>query len=94
MDTLLSSDRFELYDLRVEVICPPGKPIYCGAKSGDHFILRGEMLHLLPGQGFSLYSLGLLISLNSSMHDTRETNAPSSRLAASASSKTKTNAPQ
>lgn len=51
-------DKFELYDLRVEVICPPGEPIYCGAKQGDHFYLRGEMLHFPEGQGFSIYSLG------------------------------------
>lgn len=50
-------DKFNLYDLRVEVICPPGKTIYCGAKEGDYFELRGEMLHLPPGQGFSIYSL-------------------------------------
>lgn len=51
-------DRFQLYDLRVEVICPPGERIMCGAKIGDHFILQGEMLYLPPGQGFSIYSLG------------------------------------
>lgn len=51
-------DSFELYDLRVEVIIPPGAQIMCGAKEGDHFTLQGEMLHLPPGQGFSLYSLG------------------------------------
>lgn len=50
-------DSFELYDLRVEVVCPPGERILCGAKSGDHFTLEGEMLHLPPGQGFSIYSL-------------------------------------
>lgn len=53
----LGSDAFELYDLRVEVICPPGKKIYCGAKEGDHFELRSEMLYLPPGQGFLIYSL-------------------------------------
>ena len=36
-------DTFELYDLRVEVVAPDGAPIYCGAKVGDHFELRGEM---------------------------------------------------
>ena len=51
-------DSFELYDLRVEVICPPGERILCGAKEGDHFILEGEMLRLPEGQGFSIYSLG------------------------------------
>ena len=52
------ADTFQLYDLRVEVICPPGERILCGAKEGDHFILEGEMLHLPPDQGFSIYSLG------------------------------------
>ena len=52
-----ADDSFELYDLRVEVVAPEGAPIYCGAKPGDYFELRGEMLHLPPGQGFSIYSL-------------------------------------
>ena len=50
---------FYLYDLKVEVVCPPGKRILCGAKPGDHFTLQGEMLHLPPGQGISIYSLGM-----------------------------------
>ncbi|MGO1077416.1 TIGR04076 family protein [Inquilinus sp. CA228] len=56
-------DSFELYDLRVEVVAPEGGPIYCGAKVGDHFELRGEMLHLPLGQGFSIYSLAALLPL-------------------------------
>jgi uncharacterized repeat protein (TIGR04076 family) len=56
-------DTFELYDLRVEVTAPEGAPIYCGAKVGDYFELRGEMLHLPPGQGFSIYSLAALLPL-------------------------------
>jgi uncharacterized repeat protein (TIGR04076 family) len=56
-------DSFELYDLRVEVTAPAGGAIYCGAKVGDHFELRGEMLHLPPGQGFSIYSLASLLPL-------------------------------
>ena len=56
-------DSFELYDLRVEVIAPAGGPIYCGAKPGDHFELRGEMLFLPPGQGFSIYSLAAVLPL-------------------------------
>ena len=52
-------DSFHLYDLRVEVICPPGKRIMCGAKEGDYFTLEGEMLYLPPGQGISIYSLGM-----------------------------------
>jgi len=54
---------FDLYDLRVEVVGPPDKPIYCGAKLGDFFELHGEMLKLPPGQGFSIYSLAALLPL-------------------------------
>lgn len=51
------NDTFELYDLRVDVICPPNERILCGAKDGDYFILQGEMLKLPPDQGISIYSL-------------------------------------
>jgi len=60
MANIVEVDIFQLYDLRVEVICPPGERILCGAKEGDCFTLEGEMLHLPPGQGFSIYSLGKL----------------------------------
>lgn len=56
-------DTFELYDLKVEVTVPPGGPVYCGAKAGDYFELKGEMLYLPPGQGFSIYSLAALLPL-------------------------------
>jgi len=56
-------DRFELFDLRVEVVVPEGGRVYCGAKPGDHFELRGEMLHLPEGQGFSIYSLAAVLPL-------------------------------
>jgi uncharacterized repeat protein (TIGR04076 family) len=56
-------ETFELYDLRVEVTAPEGAPIYCGAKPGDHFELRGEMLFLPEGQGFSIYSLASVLPL-------------------------------
>jgi hypothetical protein len=52
-------ESFQLYDLRVEVVCPPGKRIMCGAKEGDYFTLKGEMMYLPPGQGISIYSLGV-----------------------------------
>jgi uncharacterized repeat protein (TIGR04076 family) len=54
---------FDLYDLRVEVIAPPGAQILCGARPGDWFELRGEMLYLPPDQGFSIYSLAALMLL-------------------------------
>ncbi|RSL74082.1 hypothetical protein CEP53_000446 [Fusarium sp. AF-6] len=56
-------DSFDLFDLRVEVVCPPGKKILCGAKEGDHFTLKGEMLHLPPSQGISIYSLAAVLPL-------------------------------
>lgn len=57
------SDSFELYDLRVEVVAPEGAKIWCGAKVGDYFELRGEMLYLPPGQGMSIYSLASVLPL-------------------------------
>ena len=54
---------FDLYDLKVEVVGPADRPIYCGARLGDSFELHGEMLMLPPGQGFSIYSLAALLPL-------------------------------
>ena len=56
-------DGFVLHDLKIEVVAPPGGKIYCGAKPGDYFELKGEMLFLPPGQGFSIYSLAALLPL-------------------------------
>jgi len=57
------AEDFTLHDLRVVVVAPEGATIYCGAQPGDSFELRGEMLHLPPGQGFSIYSLAALLPL-------------------------------
>ena len=70
----MGDDFFELFDLRVEVVAPEGGAVYCGAKPGDHFELRGEMLHLPPGQGFSIYSLGALLPLLAAKQRTTHTN--------------------
>jgi uncharacterized repeat protein (TIGR04076 family) len=59
----MADDRFELYDLRVEVVAPEGATILCHAKPGDWFEVRGEMLHFPPGQAFSMYSLAALLPL-------------------------------
>jgi len=59
----MSDDIFDLFDLRVDVVIPEGARVLCGAKPGDHFELRGEMLHLPPGQGFSIYSLAAVLPL-------------------------------
>lgn len=56
--TMSSTDTsFELYDLRVEIVCPEGQRIMCGAKEGDYFTLKGEMMYLPQDQGISIYSL-------------------------------------
>ncbi|MEJ0097120.1 MAG: TIGR04076 family protein [Bauldia sp.] len=57
------ADTFVLFDLKVEVTAPPGARLYCGARPGDYFELKGEMLTLPPGQGFSIYSLAALLPL-------------------------------
>ncbi len=54
-------DSFELYDLRVEAIVPAGAKVFCGAREGDYFELRGEMLTLPLGQGFSIYSIASVL---------------------------------
>ena len=59
----MPDDHFQLFDLRVEVAAPEGARIYCHAQPGDSFELRGEMLYLPPGQGFSIYSLAALLPL-------------------------------
>ncbi|MGO4567276.1 TIGR04076 family protein [Rhizobium sp. 2YAF20] len=58
-----TDDSFELFDLRVEAVVPKGKPIYCGAKEGDYFELKGEMLSMPDGQGFSIYSISAVLPL-------------------------------
>ena len=58
-----ADDSFELYDLRVEVVAPPGATLYCSAKPGDWFELRGENLYLPEAQGFSIYSLAAVLPL-------------------------------
>ncbi len=63
MTSEATDDTFTLHDLRVEVVAPEGAHLYCNAERGDHFELRGEMLHLPAGQGFSIYSLGALLPL-------------------------------
>jgi uncharacterized repeat protein (TIGR04076 family) len=55
-------DRFELYDLRVEVVATE-RPMVCGHRAGDWFELRGEQLSLPAGQPFSVYALAALLPL-------------------------------
>ncbi|MGH6873510.1 MAG: TIGR04076 family protein [Aestuariivirgaceae bacterium] len=61
--TAVADDGFDLYDLRVEVVAPEGATLFCGARPGDYFELRGEMLHLPPGQAMSIYSIAAVLPL-------------------------------
>ena len=58
-----ADDSFDLWDLRVEAVIPPGAKVYCGARAGDYFELKGEMMTLPPGQGVSIYTLGAVLPL-------------------------------
>lgn len=57
------ADGFELFDLRVEVVAPPGGTIYCNSKPGDYFEVRGELLHFRPDMPFSMYTLAAVLPL-------------------------------
>lgn len=54
---------FELYDLRMEVVAPPGARLICNSKVGDYFEMRGELLHFRPDMPFSLYTLAAVLPL-------------------------------
>lgn len=56
-------DGFELYDLRVEVVAPPGAKLMCNSEVGDYFEVRGELLHFPQGKGFSMYNLAAIIPM-------------------------------
>ena len=56
-------DRFELWDLRVEVVDGGEKPFVCNHRIGDSFELSGENLTLPPGQSFPIYPLAALLPL-------------------------------
>lgn len=58
-----NQEEFQLFDLKVEVVAPEGAKLWCGAKIGDYFELKGEMMHLPPNQGISIYSLSSVLPL-------------------------------
>ena len=57
------ADGFELYDLRVEVVAPPGAKLYCNSEPGDWFEVHGELIKFQPGKAFSLYNLAAVIPM-------------------------------
>ena len=44
-------DDFELYDLRVEVVAPPGAKLYCGARARRLFRIAGRDADPAAGAG-------------------------------------------
>ena len=58
----MEEHQFTLYDLRVETI-EGDKPFVCRHQLGPNFEVRGENLHFLSDQPFSLYALSALLPL-------------------------------
>lgn len=58
-----ADESFELYDIRVEAVLVDGGPVHCGARPGDCFELRGEMLSMPAGVSFSIYSIAAVLPL-------------------------------
>ena len=55
-------DKFTLFDLKVEVIASD-KPMVCGHKAGDYFLVVGENLIFPENCAFSMYALSALLPL-------------------------------
>ena len=57
-----AEDRFELYDLRVEV-AEPRSAMVCSHRVGDFFLVQGENLVFSHNMSFSMYALSALLPL-------------------------------
>ena len=55
-------DEFQLYDLKVEVMASD-KPMVCGHREGDYFLVTGEDLVFPETRSFSMYALSALLPL-------------------------------
>ncbi len=55
-------DEFTLFDLKVEVLAT-GRPMVCGHKAGDYFLVEGENLVFPQTNSFSMYALSALLPL-------------------------------
>ena len=55
-------DSFELYDLKVEVVAGE-RPMVCGHRAGDYFLVQGENLIFPQTRSFSMYALSALLPL-------------------------------
>ena len=57
-----NNDKFELYDLSVEIVGDPDQFV-CSHKLGDKFFVEGENLLFQKDFSFSMYSLSALLLL-------------------------------
>ena len=58
----MMDDKFELYDLKVEVI-EGDRPFVCSHHKGDYFLVEGENLIFPENDSFSMYALGELLPI-------------------------------
>ncbi len=58
----MMDDRFELYDLKVEVV-EGDRPFVCSHRTGDYFLVEGENLVFPKNNSFSMYALAALLPL-------------------------------
>ena len=58
----MTDDRFDLYDLKVEVVATD-RPMVCGHRAGDYFLVEGEDLVFPQANSFSMYALSALLPL-------------------------------
>jgi uncharacterized repeat protein (TIGR04076 family) len=60
----MTDDRFELYDLKVEVIAGD-RPMVCDHRAGEHFFVLGELIVFPEGsrRAFPMYALAALLPL-------------------------------
>ena len=58
----MANDDFTLYDLKVEVVATQ-RPMVCGHKEGDYFLVQGENLVFPQARAFSMYALAAILPL-------------------------------
>lgn len=69
----MSSDTFELYDLKVEVV-QGDKPMVCGHTAGEYFLVEGENLVFPETNHFSMYALSALLPILPAKQRVEDTN--------------------
>lgn len=56
------NDKFTLFNLKVEVVASD-KPMVCGHKEGDYFLVTGENIIFPENNSFSMYALSAILPL-------------------------------